>query len=325
MKASILIVCYNQEATVGRAIESVLRQKCSHEFEVVIADDCSSDSTRAIALEYARKYPGVVRVLSNEINKGLVGNYFDAFLSCESDYIGDCAGDDEWLDETRLQRQIDMLDSDSSLSVVFTDVVNRRIGPDGSYVDTCDSENAESRRWRRERIGGREILEGVLTSKSKLPYVLSSALYRRRNLLEIYNRNPEVVRIPEAGIEDLPIIAALGATGDAAYLPAAGLIYYVGGESLSNNLSFEKEFRFHLRVAIAVLRLAKYYKLPKARMKEYISHQLNYMAAQARHSGNQGLKDELKDFADEWKVGLPLRARLHLWLMKRGLNWNGYK
>ncbi|MDE7441540.1 MAG: glycosyltransferase, partial [Muribaculaceae bacterium] len=38
MKATIIILTYNQVATIGRAIESVLRQECRYPFELLIAD-----------------------------------------------------------------------------------------------------------------------------------------------------------------------------------------------------------------------------------------------------------------------------------------------
>lgn len=319
MKASILIVSYNQEATIGRAIESVLNQKCSHDFEIVIADDGSTDSTRRIALEYAERYPGKIRMLPEEANKGIVGNYFDALLTCSSDYIGDCAGDDEWLDETRLQRQIDMLDADKSLTAVFTDVETRRVFPDGRFEDRKESDNRERQRWLRERVPGKEILLGVLDSKTMLPYILSAALYRRDSLMDVYERSRDVVRMPEAGIEDLPVIAALATKGDAAYLPLMGLRYYNDGESLSNNLSFEKELMFNSRVARAVLKIARRHGVDLRLLRDYINTKLGYMASQARHSGNPTLAKEVRDCAREWGVRLPLRARVHFGLLKLGV------
>lgn len=56
-KASILIITYNQEDSIGRAIESVLAQDCPYSYEIVIGDDASTDGTRAICEDYSIRYP----------------------------------------------------------------------------------------------------------------------------------------------------------------------------------------------------------------------------------------------------------------------------
>jgi len=48
MKLSILVVTYNRERFIAQAIESVLAQHVSFDYEIVVGEDCSTDSTRAI-------------------------------------------------------------------------------------------------------------------------------------------------------------------------------------------------------------------------------------------------------------------------------------
>ena len=54
---SVLMITYNQEEFIRTAIDSVLMQKTNFQFELVIGEDFSTDSTRDICKEYAVNYP----------------------------------------------------------------------------------------------------------------------------------------------------------------------------------------------------------------------------------------------------------------------------
>ncbi len=71
-RISVLTPAYNAEKYIGEAIESILNQTHS-DFEFIIVDDCSTDRTWDIILEYAGKDPRVVPV-KNENNLGIAGN-----------------------------------------------------------------------------------------------------------------------------------------------------------------------------------------------------------------------------------------------------------
>lgn len=316
MKASVIILTYNQESTIGRAIESVLRQRCRHEFEIVVADDCSPDATRQVAEEYARRYPDKVRLMPKMPNRGLVGNYFDAFENCRGEYISDCAGDDEWLDDSRLERQIDALDADRSLSVVFCDVEECEIFPDGGRRVALHSSMSRRRIYMQDHLKGEWLLPRVLNHTKELPYTLSAALYRRYSLMKVYEEQREIVRDPEGGIEDVPVIAALASIGDAAYLPIVGYRYYISGESVSNNLSYDKEFWFTLRTTLLTSRLASHYGVSLNDVKDHVRLKINHIASQARHAGRKDYAVLVRDCARRWGVGLPLKARLNLLLLQ---------
>ena len=62
----ILSVCvrtYNQERFVSEALDSVLMQKTSFPFEIIVSDDCSKDGTRDVLREYQTKYPDRIRLI----------------------------------------------------------------------------------------------------------------------------------------------------------------------------------------------------------------------------------------------------------------------
>ena len=52
MLLSVCIRTYNQECFIAQALDSVLGQKTSFPFEIVVSDDCSKDGTKEILLDY---------------------------------------------------------------------------------------------------------------------------------------------------------------------------------------------------------------------------------------------------------------------------------
>ena len=95
---SVIVVTYNQENTIARTLDSILKQKDVQDLEIIIGEDHSSDNTRQICEMYALKYPSIIRLFSNSENKGIVRNYFDCLKECRGNYIADCAGDDFCID-----------------------------------------------------------------------------------------------------------------------------------------------------------------------------------------------------------------------------------
>lgn len=104
---SVSTITYNHAAYIQRCIESVLMQKTTFPFEFVIGEDCSTDCTREIVLEYADKYPQIIRVITSESNVGGRANSQRTISACQGEYIAFCEGDDYWIDPLKLQKQYD--------------------------------------------------------------------------------------------------------------------------------------------------------------------------------------------------------------------------
>ncbi len=70
-KFSIVIPAKNEEAVVARCLEGLLRQDYPRaRMEVIVVEGGSNDATRDICLEFARRFPSVVRVLSQATSTG---------------------------------------------------------------------------------------------------------------------------------------------------------------------------------------------------------------------------------------------------------------
>lgn len=110
IKVSISVLSYKHGPYVRQCLESLLAQKVNFKYEIVVGEDCSQDGTREILLEYKEKHPDIFVLLLNDENVGAARNNHNIKLHCRGQYIATCESDDFWVDENKLQRQVDFLD-----------------------------------------------------------------------------------------------------------------------------------------------------------------------------------------------------------------------
>lgn len=113
---SVVMIAYNVSKYIKEAIESVLSQKTDFPVELIIGEDCSTDNTREICLEYQKKYPNIIRVLCHEKNLGLTPNCIATHDACKGKYIALLDSDDYWTDNNKLQKQIGFLEANPDYS-----------------------------------------------------------------------------------------------------------------------------------------------------------------------------------------------------------------
>lgn len=117
---SVALITYNQEEFIAECIEGMVNQQTDFPFEIVIGEDCSTDNTRSICLEYKDKYPNLIRLILPEENLGMMGNWINTINSCEGEYVAICEGDDYWIDNQKLQKQVEFLDQNPNYSLCST-------------------------------------------------------------------------------------------------------------------------------------------------------------------------------------------------------------
>ncbi len=116
---SIKMITYNHEQYIAQAIEGVLLQETEFPIELVIGEDCSTDRTREIILEYQKQHPDVIRVITSEHNVGMKRNNWRTIGACRGAYMAFCEGDDYWTDRNKLQKQVEWLEANRDCSAVF--------------------------------------------------------------------------------------------------------------------------------------------------------------------------------------------------------------
>ena len=119
---SVVMLAYNHEKMIGQAIESVLQQKTDFPFELIIGEDCSTDNTREIILKYQKQHPQLIRLITSEENVGMTDNTQRVLRMAGGRYVAICEGDDFWCDFNKLQKQIDVMEADPSITLCFHNV-----------------------------------------------------------------------------------------------------------------------------------------------------------------------------------------------------------
>jgi len=118
---SVFIFTYNQEKMVAQTINSILAQVTKFSFEIIIAEDCSNDNTKALCLEFFNNNPTKILFVANDTNKGLLKNYHESICKyARGKYIACCAGDDWWCDELKLQKQVNFLENNKEYDLIHT-------------------------------------------------------------------------------------------------------------------------------------------------------------------------------------------------------------
>lgn len=150
VKISVAMIAYNQEKFVRQAVESVLNQKTKIPFEIVIGEDCSTDKTRQICIEYQNKYPNMIKLLLHEKNVGAKENTRRVFDNCSGEYMAFLECDDYWIDDTKLQKQIDFLETHNN----YVAVVHN------SYL--LDYQTKKKERFSKKHMNGEISIKKVI-------------------------------------------------------------------------------------------------------------------------------------------------------------------
>ncbi len=91
---SIAMATYNGEKYLREQLDSILLQTIT-DFELIIGDDRSTDSTVTILAEYAARDPRIHYSI-NPVNVGFKKNFEQVMARCQGDYIALCDQDDIW-------------------------------------------------------------------------------------------------------------------------------------------------------------------------------------------------------------------------------------
>ncbi len=116
----VVMTTYNQENYIAQAIESVLMQRTTFPFRLIIGDDCSTDNTLNICTEYSLKNQGTITLIPSIINEGIAANYKKVFDSCKAKYAAILEGDDYWIDKYKLQKQVEILEANNEIGLVHS-------------------------------------------------------------------------------------------------------------------------------------------------------------------------------------------------------------
>ena len=149
-KISVILTSYNHDKYLAKSIDSILAQTYQN-FELIIVDDCSSDQSWKIILEYKKENPHI-KIVHHEYNwgTGIIPSTVRDYAT--GDYIAIHHSDDIW-EENKLEKQIAIVKENPKYAAVFTNAAaidekgNLYNDKDGFYFNLFSVENRTRHEW----------------------------------------------------------------------------------------------------------------------------------------------------------------------------------
>ena len=111
---------YNHERYIRQALESFLMQEFDQPFEIIVADDNSSDRTPEIIQEYRELHPDKIKFFPNDENIGSLENGKRAISQAQGQFYSMCDGDDFFLAKDKLQKSWEFMKKNPETTMLFT-------------------------------------------------------------------------------------------------------------------------------------------------------------------------------------------------------------
>lgn len=221
-KVSICIITYNHEQYFEKCIENVLSQNINFEIEIIIGEDCSTDSTAKSVEKYALLYPEKIKAHIRPVNIGAKTNFLHCFFQCRGEFIVFIEADDYFTDKQKLQTQVDYLDANPNVSACFH---NAQI----IYEDDSNREpefiNLDSQKVLTET-------KDFFVEKETWFMATASVMMRRKYVEKL----PDWFLNCKSG--DIPLYVILAEKGPIAYINKVMSVYRknINGQSYTDNV-----------------------------------------------------------------------------------------
>lgn len=175
---SVIVPNYNHSAFLNKRLDCIYNQSYKN-IEVILMDDCSSDNSREILSEYAKKYPHISKTLFNKTNSGGVFYQWAKGVENAKGEICWIAESDDYCDVNFLEKTIPAFDDEkvniSYCKYCFVDEKdNKNEAGFYNYIDVLDS-----KKWHNNYINDAENeVNTALGIKNTIPNA-SGAVFRR--------------------------------------------------------------------------------------------------------------------------------------------------
>ncbi|MFC4632083.1 glycosyltransferase [Promicromonospora alba] len=191
---SIVLPVHNDEAWVGNAIESALRQS-NGQFEVICVDDASTDGTSEV-IEGYRSRDERVRLIRLEQNGSAFQGRRAGIMAAKSEYVLFLDGDDELAPDAVEKAYAKARATDADLVGFGVEVIN----PDGQKVGGYQKRLAPI----HQSLSGDDVFTGLFPVGKAAQGQLWRYLFRASLLREVYAMLPADLVLPR--VNDLPIM-----------------------------------------------------------------------------------------------------------------------
>lgn len=121
---SIIVLTFKQEHHIFKTLTSIANQKCKFNVEVIIADDNSPDNTKLEVKSFLKTHYSNndnnnihFKYFRHKENKGASSNFIWSLKKSLGQFIAFCEGDDYWLNENKIQSQLDFLENNPTINL----------------------------------------------------------------------------------------------------------------------------------------------------------------------------------------------------------------
>ena len=217
VEVSVIIPTYNRELVIRRAVDSVLKQSFKN-FELIIIDDGSTDSTPSILENYKKKDERIAVYVQK--NRGVSSARNLGIDKAKGKWVAFLDSDDEWL-EDKLEKQINFAKNNPTIPLIHGEEIwvrnGRRVNPKNKH----------------QKFGG-DIFEKCLA----LCLISPSASFISRDLLEEYNGFDENYPV----CEDYDLWLRITKDHEVGFIETPILIKYGGHEDQLSRKYFAMDF-----------------------------------------------------------------------------------
>lgn len=235
---SVTVITYQHRDYIAGCLDGILMQKTSFPFEIIIGEDESTDGTREICMEYAKKNPDKIRLFLRSRNTSQYydddGKFVTRFngiwnrMSTRGKFVAWCEGDDYWTDPYKLQRQVDFLETNPDHGLVFTD---------------CSLSYQESGRFVRSRYEKEIIHVGRAFEKLlEKNFIATPTVCARRDL--VLKGNELIILHPHWVMGDYPMWLEISRHAQIGFLNKVTAVHRFLRESASRTRDVHKRLRF---------------------------------------------------------------------------------
>lgn len=140
---AIIMPAWNKAKYIAEALDSVFAQRTGYSYEVIVADDCSTDGTLDIVSRYEKAHPDKIRVLRSDRNLKLFRNIVRVYSDLKTPYFCVLDPDDYWTDPLKVQKSLDFLEAHRDFTVYTANSMMTGQGTERPYVaypQTLDSD-----------------------------------------------------------------------------------------------------------------------------------------------------------------------------------------
>lgn len=214
---SVVLLTYNQEPYIQQSLDSILCQKFSGTWEIIIGDDCSTDATFQLIQSVKSPQSNLITSYSNDLNLGLARNFEKGILKAKGKYIAYLEGDDYWTDQLKLQKQFNLLEENPEFILTFHNFItideSDRLVSDKKLFD----KNLQRNRSKKDMITGCLIHQNTMMF---------------RNVVKEFPFGFFIAKN-----HDTFFIAYLSNWGEAGYVKCEPMHYRIHNDSLWSSLS----------------------------------------------------------------------------------------